>query len=249
MVLFPDDHGLELITTIDEKIALLEETGIDNLIIHPFNREFSRLSSLDFIRDVLVEKIGTSVLVIGYDHHFGRNREGSFEHLRESGPLYGFSVEEISVQDVDDVAVSSTKIRKALQLGDLKTANKFLAHPFQITGTVVHGDKLGREMGFPTANIQINDPNKVVPANGVYACYVLHGVQKLKGMLNIGTRPTVKGEEQRSEVNIFDLDEELYGKQITLVLMDRIRDEKKFANFNELRDRLSVDKKLALQLL
>lgn len=249
MVLFPDDHGLELITTIDEKIALLEETGIDNLIIHPFNKEFSRLSSLEFIRDVLVDKIGTSVLVIGYDHHFGRNREGSFEHLRESGPLYGFSVEEISVQDVDDVAVSSTKIRKALQLGDLRTANKFLAHPFQITGTVVHGDKLGREMGFPTANIKVNDLNKVIPANGVYACYVLVSGEKMKGMLNIGTRPTVHGSQKRIEVNIFEWNAELYGRQLTLVLMDRIRDERKFGNLDELRDRLSIDRNLALQLL
>ncbi|MDB4656185.1 riboflavin biosynthesis protein RibF, partial [Flavobacteriales bacterium] len=145
MVLFPDDHGLELISTMDEKIQLLEEAGVQNLIIHPFTKEFSRTTSLDFIRDILVEKIGTSVLVIGYDHHFGRNREGSFEHLKESGPLYGFDVEEISVQDVDDVAVSSTKIRKALHDGDIDTANKYLAHPFHLSGTVIHGDKLGRK--------------------------------------------------------------------------------------------------------
>lgn len=249
MVLFPDDHGLELITTIDEKIALLEEAGIDNLIIHPFTKEFSRLSSLDFIREILVEKIGTSVLVIGYDHHFGRNREGSFEHLRESGPLYGFSVEEISVQDVDDVAVSSTKIRKALQEGDVATANKYLAHSFQLSGTVVHGDKLGRKLGFPTANIQVDDANKVIPANGVYACYVLLGERKLKGMLNIGNRPTVSGDERRVEVHIFDLDEELYEQQITLVLQDRIRDEKKFENVDALKERLAIDRNLALRVL
>ena len=249
MVLFPDDHGLELITTIDEKVALLEQAGVDNLIIHPFTKEFSRLSSLDFIREILVDKIGTSVLVIGYDHHFGRNREGSFEHLRESGPLYGFDVEEISVQDVDNVAVSSTKIRKALQEGDVSTANKYLAHPFQLTGTVVHGDKLGRELGFPTANIQIDDNHKVIPANGVYACYVLIAERKLKGMLNIGNRPTVNGTEKRVEVNIFDMDEELYGKEVTLMLQERIRDEKRFDSVDSLKARLAVDKNLALRIL
>lgn len=249
MVLFPDDHGLELITTIDEKVALLEQAGVDNLIIHPFTKEFSRLSSLDFIREILVDKIGTSVLVIGYDHHFGRNREGSFEHLRESGPLYGFDVEEISVQDVDNVAVSSTKIRKALQEGDVSTANKFLAHPFQLTGTVVHGDKLGRELGFPTANIQIDDKHKVIPANGVYACYVLIAERKLKGMLNIGNRPTVNGTEKRVEVNIFDMDEELYGEEVTLMLQERIRDEKRFDSVDGLKARLAVDKNLALRIL
>lgn len=249
MVLFPDDHGLELITTIDEKVALLEQAGVDNLIIHPFTKEFSRLSSLDFIREILVDKIGTSVLVIGYDHHFGRNREGSFEHLRESGPLYGFDVEEISVQDVDNVAVSSTKIRKALQEGDVSTADKYLAHPFQLTGTVVHGDKLGRELGFPTANIQIDDKHKVIPANGVYACYVLIAERKLKGMLNIGNRPTVNGSEKRVEVNIFDMDEELYGEEVTLMLQERIRDEKRFDSVDSLKARLAVDKNLALRIL
>ncbi|TNF27924.1 MAG: riboflavin biosynthesis protein RibF, partial [Bacteroidetes bacterium] len=193
MVLFPDDHGLELITTLDEKIELLREAGVQNLIVHPFTREFSRTTSIDFIRDILVDRLGTSVLVIGYDHHFGRNREGSFEHLRESGPLYGFKVEEISAQDVDDVAVSSTKIRAALTSGDVATAAKYLSSMYQLTGTVVHGDKLGRTLGFPTANLQLEDRNKVVPANGVYACYVLLGERKFNGMLNIGTRPTVDG--------------------------------------------------------
>ena len=249
MVLFPDDHGLELITTMDEKIKLLEEAGIENLIIQPFTREFSRIKSLDFIRDILVDKLGTSVLVIGYDHHFGRNREGSFEHLRESGPLYGFRVEEISVQDVDDVAVSSTKIRKALQDGDVLTAGKFLSHPYQLSGTVIHGDKLGRELGYPTANIQVDDKTKVIPANGVYACYVYVNGNKFGGMLNIGNRPTVKGRVRRIEVNIFEFGEELYGQQLALELKDRIRDEKKFTNVEELKNRLAIDKNLAEGIL
>lgn len=249
MVLFPDDHGLELITTMEEKVQLLEDAGVQNLIIHPFTREFSRVSSIDFIRDILVEKLGTSILVIGYDHHFGRNREGSFEHLRESGPLYGFQVEEISVQDVDDVAVSSTKIRKALHVGDVSTANRYLAHPYQLSGTVIHGDKLGRELGYPTANIQVDDRNKVIPGNGVYACYVILDENKFKGMLNIGTRPTVHGHVRRIEVNIFDLDQELYGKRMALQLMERIRDERKFENVEQLKDRLAIDKNLALAVL
>lgn len=249
MVLFPDDHGLELITTMDEKIKLLEEAGIDNLIIHPFTREFSRTTSLDFIREILVEQIGTEVLVIGYDHHFGRNREGSFEHLRESGPLYGFQVEEISVQDVDDVAVSSTKVRKALLEGDVVTAAKFLAHPFQLSGEVIHGDKLGREMGFPTANISVEDETKIIPANGVYAVYVYINGNKFRGMLNIGTRPTVNGEMKRVEVNIFDFQNDIYGQTVNMELVDRIRDEKKFDNIEELKQRLSIDKNLVSQIL
>jgi riboflavin kinase/FMN adenylyltransferase len=249
MVLFPDDHGLELITTMDEKIQLLEDAGIDNLIIHPFTKEFSRKTSLEFIREVLVEKIGTSVLVIGYDHHFGRNREGSFEHLKESGPLYGFQVEEISVQDVDDVAVSSTKIRKALQEGDVATAAKYLSHPFELKGTVVHGDKLGRKIGFPTANIKVEEETKIIPANGVYGCYVLIGEENFKGMLNIGMRPTVDGEERRIEVNVFELERDFYGESITVILKDRIRDEKKFDNMEQLKERLVIDKNLAERML
>jgi len=249
MVLFPDDHGLELITTLDEKIGLLEEAGIQNLIIHPFTREFSRKTSINFVREILVEKLRTEVLVIGYDHHFGRNREGSFEHLKEYGPLYGFTVEEISVQDVEDVAVSSTKIRKALGDGDVATAEKYLTHAFQLNGTVIHGDKLGRKIGFPTANIQVDDETKIILANGVYAVNVILDGEKMKGMLNIGTRPTVNGTERRIEVNIFDFDREFYGRKITLLLKDRIRAEKKFENVEELKKRLEIDKNLALKLL
>jgi len=249
MVLYPEDHGLQLITTLDEKIELLEEAGVDNLIIHPFTKEFSRISSLEFIREILVKRIGTTVLVIGYDHHFGRNREGSFEHLRESGPLYGFEVEEISVQDVDHVAVSSTKIRKALNRGDVATANRYLARPFRLSGTVIHGDKLGRELGYPTANIQVEDLNKIIPANGVYACYVLIDGEKFKGMLNIGTRPTVNGDRRRIEVHVFDLDSDLYGKKVTLLLIDRVRDERKFDSVEALKQRLLIDKNKVEQLL
>ena len=243
MVLF-SDNDLKLISTKNEKIALLKQAGIDHLIIHPFSREFSRLSSVEFVRDVLVNKIGTSRLVIGYNHHFGRNREGSFEHLKEYGPLYGFQVEEICAQDVDEVSVSSTKIRKALDEGCISTARQYLTHDFSLTGIIVKGNHLGHSIGFPTANIEVSEESKVVPANGVYACYVLLRGKKMKGMLNIGMRPTVDGESRRVEVHILDYNEDFYGDTITLEIMNRIRDEKKFDGIAELSARLVIDKNL-----
>jgi len=160
IVLYPDQNDLKLLTTREEKIALLEESGVDHLIIHPFTKEFSRLSSVAFIRDLLVNKIGTKKLVIGYNHHFGRNREGTLEHLLECGPIYGFDVEEIPAADIDNVNVSSTKIRQALQRGDISTAKAYLGHDYQLTGEVVAGDGRGKEIGFPTANLQIGNSLK-----------------------------------------------------------------------------------------
>jgi len=249
MVLFPEDNDLRLITTLDEKIGLLQEAGVQNLIVHPFTKAFSRTTSIDFIREILVNQLGTSVLVIGYDHHFGRNREGSFEHLKESGPLYGFQVEEIPVQDVDEVAVSSTKIRKALEEGNVAVARQYLACPFRISGFVTHGDKLGRSLGFPTANVHVTDQNKLIPANGVYACYVNVVGRKFCGMLNIGHRPTVNGHAKRIEVNIFDFDTAIYGEDIVLELQDRIRDERKFDNLEQLKAQLALDELKARSLL
>jgi riboflavin kinase / FMN adenylyltransferase len=167
MVLFPEDNDLKLLNTQEEKISLLEKAGVDNLIIIPFTKEFSRLSSVEFVRDIIVNALGTKNLVIGYDHHFGRNREGSFEHLKEYGPLYGFEVEEIPKQLIDDVAVSSTKVRNCLLEGDIKDANTYLGYRYFFTGTVVPGNQLGRTLGYPTANIEINDRYKLVPANGI----------------------------------------------------------------------------------
>lgn len=234
---------------MDEKTALLEEAGIDHLVIHPFTKEFSRTSSIDFIREIVVKQLNTQKLVIGYDHHFGRNREGSFEHLKETGPLYGFDVEEIPVQDVDDVAVSSTKIRKALSEGDVATAESYLARPYRLSGTVIHGDKLGRELGYPTANISIADPYKLIPANGVYACYVLVDGEKFKGMLNIGLRPTVEGTHRRIEVNILNFDRDIYDSHIVVLLKHHLRDERKFEDLELLRKRLEIDRNQTEQLL
>ena len=245
MVLF-SDNDLKLITSQHEKIDLLRKAGVDHLIIHPFSKVFSRLSSVEFVRDVLVNKIGTSRLVIGYNHHFGRNREGSFEHLKEYGPVYGFQVEEICAQDVDAVSVSSTKIRKALESGDLKTAKVYLGHQFQLSGTVVSGENLGNKIGFPTANIQVPDVHKLIPANGVYAVRVLVREKEYLGMLNIGNRPTVKGISKTIEVHIINFDASIYGEEITVVFEGWIRNEQKFKNIEALQCQLLKDKQIVL---
>ncbi len=249
MVIHPDAE-IQLINTIEERTALLEAAGVQHLIIHPFTKEFSRLSSVEFVRDLLVNKIGTEHLVIGYDHHFGRNREGSFEHLMEFGPLYGFQVEEIPAQDIDEVNVSSTKIRKALIAGEVRTANEFLGHAFTLSGSVVKGNQIGRTLGFPTANIQLNNPHKLIPADGIYAVRVMFKGKVFKGMLNIGVRPTIEGANKRSiEVNIFDFNAEIYGRHIQLQLIERIRDEQKFNSLDSLKFAMAHDKTRSLEIL
>jgi riboflavin kinase/FMN adenylyltransferase len=249
MVLQPESD-LKLINTIDEKIELLRKEGIDHLIIQPFTKEFSRTTSLEFVRDILVNQIGTKKLVIGYDHHFGRNREGSFDHLKEFGPIYGFEVEEISVQDVDNVNVSSTKVRKALEEGEVDVAANYLGHSFFIEGEVVHGKKIGRELGYPTANLKIENPYKLIPGNGIYAVRVRRGDDLYEGMLNIGIRPTIGVSQTTSvEVNLFDFNEEIYGECLTVHFIKRIRCEKKFDSKDELIAEMQKDKVKAQQLL
>jgi len=249
MVIHPDAE-IQLINTIEEKTALLEAAGIEHLIVHPFTKSFSRLSSVEFVRDLLVNKIGTEHLVIGYDHHFGRNREGSFEHLMEFGPLYGFQVEEIPAQDIDEVNVSSTKIRKALLKGDVQAANEFLGHAFTISGKVVKGKQIGRKLGFPTANLELNDRYKLVPANGIYAVKVLFDGNTFNGMLNIGLRPTIDSSNAVSiEVNVFDFNHDIYGSHLQLQLIERIRDEQKFDSLDALKSAMASDKKKSLEIL
>lgn len=249
MVLFPDDNELKMLNTQQEKIDLLEQYGIDHLIIYPFTKEFSRLTSVEFVRNILVNTIQTKRLVIGYNHHFGRNREGSFEHLKEYGPLYGFDVEEIPAKDIDSIEISSTKIRNALLSGDVKTANNYLGHNFSITGKVVGGKKLGRTIGYPTANIDINDKYKIIPADGVYAVNVIHDGKILEGMLNIGNNPTVEGKGRSIEVNIFNFDKEIYGDDATIIFIERLRDEVKFNGLEQLKEQLAKDKENAIQAL
>lgn len=249
MVLYPENNDLRLINTIEERKVLLEEAGVDHLIIHPFSKEFSRLSSLDFVRNILVNQLDVSTLVIGYDHHFGKNREGSFEHLKEYSEIYDFTVEEIPAQEVQQVNISSTKIRNSLINGEINAANQFLGYPYTLNGTVVEGDKVGREIGFPTANIKVDEWYKLVPANGVYAVKVRVNQQEFKGMLNIGNRPTLNGKEQTIEVNIFNFSENIYNKAIQVQFYERIRSEQKFEEILELKKQLTIDKEKTLQVL
>ena len=242
VVLFPDNDDLKMLSSEEEKISLLEYYGIDHLIIHPFTKEFSRLGSVEFVRNILVNKIGTKKLVIGYNHHFGRNREGTFEHLKEFGHIYGFNVEEIPAQDIDNVNVSSTKIRNAILAGDIKTASLYLGHLYSLSGIVIEGNKLGRKIGFPTANLFVEHSYKMIPLNGVYAVDVSVSGRKFSGMLNIGNRPTVGITEKTIEVNIFDFDEDIYDQKINVYFKERIRDEVKFPDLNALKDQLTKDK-------
>ena len=241
MVLFPEDNELKLLNTQSEKIGLLEKFGIDHLIIYPFTKEFSRLTSVEFVRNILVNTIKTKRLVIGYNHHFGRNREGSFEHLKEYGPIYGFDVEEIPAKDIDHIEVSSTKIRNSLQTGDVSTALNYLGHDYSLSGKVVPGKQLGRTIGYPTANILTEDKYKLIPADGVYAVKVKHNNEVYGGMLNIGENPTIPGKGRSVEVNIFEFKKDIYNEEITVYFMERLRNEKKFSDLHALQKQLAID--------
>jgi len=243
MVLYPDDSDLRLLNTINERISMLEKTGIDHLIIHPFSKEFSRLSSTEFVREILVNHLNVGTLVIGYDHHFGRNREGSFKHLEELAPLYGFEVEEISAQEIQQVNISSTKVRNSLLNGEVYAANQFLGYNYFIKGTVVDGEKKGRKIGFPTANLKINEWYKLTPSSGVYAVKIKINDNIFNGMLNIGNRPTLNSSMKETiEVNIFNFDEDIYGLEIEIEFFEKIRDEQKFENLPALTNQLKIDK-------
>lgn len=249
MVLFPNDHGLKLLNTQEEKIKLLNSVGIDNLLVIPFTKDFSRQSSLQFIRDVVVEKIGAKVLVVGYDHRFGKNREGSFENLQEYSNLYGFDLVRIPEQDVENVAVSSSKIRSALLIGDIEQATKYLDRFYSIEGKVIEGEKLGRTLGFPTANIKVVDENKLIPADGIYAVNVFIHKKQYGGMMNIGNNPTIANKGRSLEVNIFEFDESIYNEKIKIEFVDKLRDEIKFDSISKLQSQLIKDKLQATEVL
>lgn len=249
LVLYPEQTDVQLLNTFEEKAELLREQGIDHLLRIPFTKEFSNTSSEDFIKKLLVEKIGTKKLVIGYDHRFGKNREGSFEHLKANASIYGFNVEEISRQDVDDVAVSSTKIRNGLTEGDVSSAAHLLGRPYRILGRVVRGEKIGRMIGFPTANIEIEFKHKLIPADGAYAVFVDYEGSTYKGMLNIGYRPTVNGLSRSIEVHIIDFDKEIYGETLSIQFIERIRPEVKFEDIEALKNQLQADKSLVIDIL
>ncbi|WP_445748238.1 bifunctional riboflavin kinase/FAD synthetase [Polaribacter sp.] len=235
------DASVKLINTIDERADLLEKTGLDYLIIHPFSVEFSRMTALEFVRDILVNQLNISKLIIGYDHHFGKNREGNITQLSEYSYVYNFDVEEIPAQDIDEVSVSSTKIRRALESGNLHTANHYLGYPFMLNGTVVNGKKLGGKIGYPTANIAIDEPYKLIPKTGVYVVKSIINECVVFGMMNIGNRPTVDGNYQTIEVHFFDFNEDLYGKKLRIDLLYFLRDEQKFDSISLLVNQLKID--------
>lgn len=243
------DKAILLLNTLDEKSMLLENMGLDYLIIHPFSKEFSRLTALDFVRDILVNKLNTSKLIIGYDHHFGKNREGNIHQLREYSSLYDFNIEEIPAQDIDDVSVSSTKIRTALKEGNLKTANTYLGYQYMLSGIVVSGKQLGGTIGFPTANIEVKEPYKLIPSSGVYIIKTQINTVVFSGIMNIGFNPTVLGKHQTIEAHLFNFSEDLYGKKITVTLIHFLREEQKFNSVEELVDQLNIDKKNAISYL
>ena len=243
MVLYPDSHGLKLIQTQVEKVDKLRRIGLDNLIVYPFTKEFSRLTAVEFVRDYLVNELHVKKLVIGYDHHFGKNREGNIDFLREVAETYGFEVIEISAQDIDEVNVSSTKIRNAITEGEMRKAEQYLGEPFELHGRIVHGKSMGKQIGYPTANIDIETDIKLIPSTGVYAVNVFvsdYGIYE--GMLNIGYNPTVGGSNDVSiEVHLFDFDRDIYGEFVTVQFLSRVRDEQKFESVHELRDQLRED--------
>jgi riboflavin kinase/FMN adenylyltransferase len=249
MVLHPENHSLKLLNTFEEKAALLKAEGIQHLLRIEFTKEFSMISSIEFIQNILIDTIGTKKLVIGYDHRFGHNREGSFEQLKLNAANYGFDVEEISRQDVDHISVSSSKIRQALEKTDIETANHLLGKPYMLTGQVVQGDKLGRQLGYPTANIEVDSRYKLIPADGIYAVMVKYEHGIFKGMLYIGPRPTLNGTKRVIEVNIFDFNKEIYGESITVYFYQYLRGDKKFENLDSLKLQLHVDKEETLKIL
>lgn len=249
IVLHIDSSNLKFISTQKRKIERLEAIGIDNLIIIEFTKAFSRTSSETFIKNYIVDPIKPYKLVVGYDHHFGKNRIGDFKLLYDLGQKFDFKVERIPAQDVENIAVSSTKIRKALELGDVAKANKLLGYPYSICGRVVRGNQVGRRMGFPTANIETPSQYKLITARGVYACKVKHNGSIYDGMGNIGYRPTVADGELTIEVNIFDFNEEIYEQEITILFIDRIRDEQKFNGLNELKAQLEQDREKVKTIL
>ena len=242
-VLFPEQKDLKLITTTEEKCELLKQFGIDNVLVFPFTKEFSQMNADNYISEIIAKGLKTKTLVIGYDHRFGSNREGNIDTLKQYSTQFNFDVEEISAQEINQLNVSSTRIRKAIEEGDIDVANEFLGYSFFVTGTVVKGKQLGRTIGYPTANIQVQDEDKLIPKIGVYAVNVEHNNKRYKGMLNVGVNPTTDTDNKiKIEVNIFDFDKEIYGDSIKVEVVKRIRNEEKFANLDELKQALANDK-------
>ncbi len=242
-ILFPEQKDLKLITTTEEKCDILKQFGVDHVLVYPFTTEFSKMQAQDYISNIIVKGLKTKTLVIGYDHRFGSNREGSIDTLKQFAPIYHFDLEEIPAQEINQLNVSSTRIRKAIEDGDIQTANDFLGYTFFITGEVIKGKQLGRTIGYPTANIFIDNADKLIPKIGVYAVNVVLKGVTYKGMLNVGTNPTTDFDNKiKIEVNIFDFDADIYGDTLKVEFVKWIRNEEKFANLDELKQALANDK-------
>ena len=239
------DKGLKLIHTLEEKKQLLQQLGVDLLVVQPFNEAFAQLSAEEFVSTILVEHLNVKKVIIGYDHRFGRNRTANIDDMRLFGKKYGFAVEEISVQEVDEVSVSSTKIREALNKGDVTTAEHYLGTPYSLTGRVVHGLKLGRTLGYPTANIQVTEEYKLIPKDGVYAVYSYIDGRKVYGMMSIGKNPTIEGKGASIEVYFFDFNGDLYDQKLTIEFVQYLREEQKFATIDLLKKQLQDDETAA----
>lgn len=249
IVLGKEDDNFKLLYTIEERIKILEEYEIDYLVILNFTKEFANQTSDEFINNIIIKGLNTSKLIIGYNHRFGKNREGGFDYLTQNKNKFPFEIEEISKQVIDDEGVSSTKIRQALQNGEIKTANSYLEKSFSLSGKVVFGMQLGRKLQYPTANIDIETNNKIIPKDGVYVVQVHIDNRIFGGMMNIGFKPTVDSKKQTIEVHIFNFDEYIYGKYIEIDFIERLRDEQKFNSIEELKNQLDLDKEKSLSIL
>ena len=243
------DSSIKLLNTIDEKATLLEKFGIDNLIIHPFDEVFSNLSAEEFVKNILVDKLNIHKIIIGHDHRFGKNRTADINDLILFGEKYKFEVEQINAKEIDEIAVSSTKIRKALLEANIKLANEYLGYSYFISGKVVEGKKIGRTIGFPTANIQINESYKLLPKNGVYVVSSKINNILYFGMMNIGNNPTLGDNEQSIEIHFFDINEDIYNKNLQISILEHIREEQKFNSLNELQAQLEKDKLFSLNYI
>lgn len=243
-IVSPNEKNLRLLTTLDEKVELFRNSGVDNLIVYPFTSEFAQLTYSEFVEQILVAKIHTKCLVVGYDHRFGKDRQGGFDFLKNCSEKFGFQIEKLDVLLMNESNVSSTKIREAIQQGDFETANSYLGYSFVLNGTVVEGNKLGRRIQFPTANIEASDPDKIIPGFGVYVVNVQIDNEIHQGMLNIGTRPTINNNaDNRSvEVHIFNFDRDIYGQAIKLTFFKKLREERKFDSIEKLKAQLEIDK-------
>ncbi|MCP9767634.1 bifunctional riboflavin kinase/FAD synthetase [Lacihabitans sp. LS3-19] len=249
LIISPNENNLKLLTTIDEKTAILETLDIDHFIVLPFSREFSELSSEKYISEILLDGLGTKAMVIGYDHRFGKNREGGIDYLKKHAERFKIEIEEISRQEIENITISSTKIRNAILDGNIVVANELLGRPYSFSGPVVKGRQLGRTIGFPTANIQIQKKYKLIPKNGVYATFVYLRGQKYSGIMNIGNRPTVEGHGRSQEVHIFDFSDDIYGETVKIEILDFIREEIKFENVDKLVEQIELDCFAAKQII